>query len=128
MVTKSGAEGADKYFTIENGQFFRPPNPWQMMIFLNPLDALIPQIPFSFFTEFWVRATSGARGSVSVGFLGGTSIQPFGGGVLASGLCRPPPPQPSTTLHDPPQPSTTLHNPPQPFTTLHNPPQAPILL
>ena len=47
------------------------PNPWQMMTFLNPLDALIPEIPFSFFfAEFSVRVTSGARGSVSVGFWG----------------------------------------------------------
>ena len=28
-------------------------NTWQMMIFLNPLDALIPKIPFSFFADFW---------------------------------------------------------------------------
>ena len=39
------------------------------MTFLNPLGALIPEVPFSFFfPEFWVRVTSGARGSVSVGF------------------------------------------------------------
>ena len=39
--------------------------------FLNPLDALIPKIPFSVFADFWVRVTSGAWGSVSVGFSGG---------------------------------------------------------
>ena len=32
--------------------------------FLNLLDTLIPKNPFSFFAEFWVRVTSGARGSV----------------------------------------------------------------
>ena len=43
---------------------------WQMMTFLNPLDALIPKSPFSFFGDFWVRVTSEAQGSVSVGFGG----------------------------------------------------------
>ena len=42
-------------------------NTWQMFFFLNPLDALIPKIPFSFFVDFWVWVTSEARGSVSVG-------------------------------------------------------------
>ena len=37
---------------------------------LNPLDALIPEIPFSFFAEVWVRVTFGARRSISVGFWG----------------------------------------------------------
>ena len=32
--------------------------------FLNALDALIPKILFSVFTESWIRVTSGARGSV----------------------------------------------------------------
>ena len=40
------------------------------MTFLNPLDALIPKISFSVFVDFWVWVTSGARGSVSVGFWG----------------------------------------------------------
>ena len=44
-------------------------NTRQMMSFLNPLDALIPNIPFSFFADYWVRVTSGAR-SVSVEFGG----------------------------------------------------------
>ena len=38
------------------------PNTWQMMTFLNPLDMLIPKIPFSFFAELWVRFTSRPRG------------------------------------------------------------------
>ena len=64
-----------------------------MMTFLNPLDALIPKIPFSFFAKFRVRATSGARGSVSAGFWGARQLSPFwGGAVLARGLYRPPPP------------------------------------
>ena len=56
------------------------PNIWQMMTFLNPLDALIPKIPFSFFAEFWVRVTSEAQGSVSVGFWGSRQLSPFSGG------------------------------------------------
>ena len=40
---------------------FFSPNTWQMMSFLNPLDALIPKMPFSFFADFWVWVTSGAR-------------------------------------------------------------------
>ena len=61
------------------------------MIFLNPLDALIPKIPFSFFAAFWVRVTSGARGSVSVGFWGGRQLSPFweGGGSGRRALSTP---------------------------------------
>ena len=62
------------------------------MTFLNPLDALIPKIPFSFFPDFWVRVTSEARGSVSVGFWGSCQLSPFGRGP-AGGLYRPPPPR-----------------------------------
>ena len=71
---------------------FCSPNTRPMMTFLNPLDALIPKIPFSFFAEFRVRVTSGAPG-VSLGrILGGPSIEPFlGGGRLARGLYRAPP-------------------------------------
>ena len=48
-----------------------------MMTFLNPLDELIPKIPFSFFADFWVPVTSDARG-VSLGrILGVPSIEPF---------------------------------------------------
>ena len=85
--------------SFENGQFLSP-NPWQMMTFLNPLDALIPKIPFSFFAEFWVRVTSGAWGSVPAGFCGGPSIEPFlgdggEGGVQADASPRntPKPPE-----------------------------------
>ena len=53
--------GAKIPLGIENVQFF-PPNPWQMMISLNPLDALMPKMPYSFFANIWVRVTSGARG------------------------------------------------------------------
>ena len=65
---------------------------WQMMTFLNPLDALIPKIPFSFFPDFWVWVTSEARGSVSVGFWGSCQLSLFLGGGPAGGLYRPPPP------------------------------------
>ena len=63
------------------------------MTFLNPLNALIRKIPFSFFADFWVWVTSKARGSVSVGFWGSCQLSSFGGGGLARGLDRPSPPQ-----------------------------------
>ena len=65
-----------------------------MMTFLNPLDALIPKIPFSFFfPDFWVLVTSEARGSVSVGFCGSCQLSPFlgRGGVQPEGSIDPPP-------------------------------------
>ena len=58
--------------------YYFPPNTWQMMTFLNPLDALVPKTPFLFFAEFWVQVTSGAWGSVSVGFLGAVNGAFFG--------------------------------------------------
>ena len=56
--------------------------------FLNPLDMLIPKAPFSFFCffDFWVRITSGALGSLSVGFWRARQLSLFGGGGLARGL------------------------------------------
>ena len=63
------------------------------MTFLNPLDALIPKIPFSFLADFWVWVTSGARGSVLVGFWGSCQLSPFlGGGSGRRALSTPPPP------------------------------------
>ena len=64
------------------------------MLFLNPLDALIPNVPFSFFSVFWVWVTSEARGSVSVRFGGSCQLSPFlgRGGGLARGLYQTPPP------------------------------------
>ena len=76
MIMKSGSEGADNFLTIDPP----PPNTWQLMMFLDPLDALIPKIPFSFFAEFRVRATSGAPGVSLSRILAGPSIGPFGGG------------------------------------------------
>ena len=66
-----------------------------MMIFLNPLEMLIPKIPISFFAEFWVRVTSGARGSVSAGFWGARQLSPFWGrgGSSQRALSNPPPPR-----------------------------------
>ena len=52
------------FFSVENGQFFfHQINTWQMMFFLNPLDAVIPKISVSFFAALWVRVTSMARRS-----------------------------------------------------------------
>ena len=69
------------------------------MTFLNPLDALIPKIPFSFFPDFWVWVTSKAWGSDSVGFWGSCQLSPFWGrgGGPAGGLYRPPPPPETKT-------------------------------
>ena len=46
----TGAERADNFFEHQKwSKFFFSPNTWQTVTFLNPLDALIPKIPFSFF-------------------------------------------------------------------------------
>ena len=77
---KTGGEGAQltrQLISYELGSIFFTPSAWQMMISLNPLDALIPKIPLSCFAEFWVRVTSGARGSVAVGFWRGRQLNPF---------------------------------------------------
>ena len=66
-----GVEGAQKHHHHHQRTKKSPPNTWQMMTLLNPLDALIPKIPFSFFAECWVRVTSRAAESVSVGIGGG---------------------------------------------------------
>ena len=85
------AKGAENFLSIENGQFFFSPNVWQNDVFMNHVDALIPKIPFSFFAELWVRVTSGAQGSVSVGFWGTRHLSLF----LGEGGCIPPPLSPS---------------------------------
>ena len=64
------------------------------MTFLNPLEALIPKIPFSFFSDFWVWVTSEAQGSVSVAFWGSCQLSLLGGGVRPEGSIDPPPPPP----------------------------------
>ena len=64
---------------------FFSPNIWQMITFLNLLDAL------------WV--TSEARGSVSVGFWGSRQLSPFfWGGSSQGGSIAPPPPQSKARL------------------------------
>ena len=63
-----------------------------MMTFLNPLDMLIPKIPFSFFADFWVWVTSEAKGSVSVDFWGSRQLSPFFGGWSSQGALSTPPP------------------------------------
>ena len=69
-------------------------NVWQMMTFLNPLDSLIPKIPFSFFADFRVWLTSEAPGVSLVRILGVPSIEPliFGGWSSHGALSTPPPP------------------------------------
>ena len=63
------------------------------MTFPNPLDALIPKIPFSFSPDFWVWVTSKAWGLDSVGFWGSCQLSPFWGtgGVRPEGSTDPPP-------------------------------------
>ena len=78
------------FLSIKISRFFSP-NIWQMMTFLNPLDALIPKIPFSFCPDFWVWVTSEARGSVSVGFGGSCQLSPFFWGSGRRALSTPPP-------------------------------------
>ena len=63
------------------------------MIFLNPLGALIPKIPFS--AEFWVQVTSGAQRSVSEGLWGARQLSFFFEGGLPRWLLDEPPPPPS---------------------------------
>ena len=87
----SGAEGAENFLRIKIGQNFFPPNTWQKMTFLNPLDVLIPKIPFSFFADFWIWITSGAQGSVSVGFWGSRQALFGGGGGSSQGALSTPP-------------------------------------
>ena len=59
------------FFSMEGGQNFLVNQiHGKMMIFLNPLDALLPKVLCSFFAKFRVWVTSGARGSVSVGMWG----------------------------------------------------------
>ena len=83
------------FLTIETGQFFPPPNTWQTMSYLNPLAALIPRIPFSFFCR--LSGPGHLRGPrVSLGRIlgGGASIEPFvflGGGSSQGALSTPPP-------------------------------------
>ena len=81
--------------------FLPPPNTWQMMILQSHLDALITKLPFSFFAAFWVRVTSGARGSVSVGIRGARQLRPFWGGGSNQSGCIDPPSTPETKARPP---------------------------
>ena len=91
---------AENLFVEHSGihRFVCAPKIWQVLIFLNPLDALIVlrgNIPFSFFPDFWVWVTSKARGSDSVGFWGSCQLSPFWGrgGSGRRPLSMPPPPR-----------------------------------
>ena len=66
----SGAEGAE---SIKMVNFFH--QVYQMMTFPEPPRRIDSKNPiFIFFANFWVRVTSEARGSVSVGFLGSRQV------------------------------------------------------
>ena len=81
------------FFSIENGPFCFCTKYVANDDFLKFLDALIPKIPFSFFTEFWVRITSEPGLSLSR-IQGGPSIEPFfWEGAVARVLYRPAPPE-----------------------------------
>ena len=92
------SKAPDLFCALEMVNFVFTEYEYEMITCLNPLDALIPKIPFSLFADFWVWVTSEAQGSVSVGFRG--SCQSFPRGVLPRGLYRPPPPP--TPLESPP--------------------------
>ena len=82
------------FLSIENGLFFSP-NAWQMMTFLNPLDALIPKIPFSFFARIFGSGNFRGPG-VSLGRNLGVPSIFFGGGDGGSSqraVSIPPPPR-----------------------------------
>ena len=66
------------------------------MTFLNPLDALIPKIPFSFFSQFLGLGHLQGLGVRLGRILGVLSIEPFlgEGGVRPDGSIDPPPPPP----------------------------------
>ena len=70
---------------------FFSPNTRQMMSFLNPLDPLIPKIPFSFFCRILGPGHLWGLG-VSLGWdLGGPSIE--GGSNQRAASTPPPPPE-----------------------------------
>ena len=89
---------------------FFSPNALQMMTFLDPLDALIPKVPFSFF--FCQISGPGHLRDPGVGLGGiflGPSIEPFflrvgGGGGSSQRAVSPPPPPP--LFESPPTPAT----------------------
>ena len=93
----TGAKGAE---ALKMVKIFSP-NIWQMMTFLNSLDALIPKIPFSFFCRFLGLGHLRGPGVSLVRILGFPSIELFfwrgggGGGASQGALSTPAPPAPS---------------------------------
>ena len=86
-----------------------------MMTFLDPLNALIPKIPFSFFCRFFGSA-SPPRPGVSLGRIWGVpSIEPLLGGARSSqGALLTPPPLP---IESPPAQGMLPPPPPPPAPT-----------
>ena len=105
----SGAEGPTIFFehykwskvknfctkSMANDDFSAPP---------RCADSKNPIFIFFFLADFWVWVTSGARGSVSVGFWGARQLSPFFGGGLVRGLYRSPPPPPQLKARLPKRP------------------------
>ena len=83
------------FLSIEDGQFFFSPNTWQMLFFLNPLDALIPNILFS-----QILGPGHLRAQHRYDFWGARQLSVFFGGGLARGLYpTPPPPRRRKPVH-----------------------------
>ena len=99
----SGAEGAENFFrALKLGNFFSP-NIWQTMTSLNPLDALIPKVPFSLFCRF--LGLGHLRGpGVSIGRISGScqlSLFFWGGSSQGAQSTPAPPPPPQTKTRPP---------------------------
>ena len=104
MIMNLGAEGAENFvWALEIVNLFSP-NPWQMSTFLNPLDALIPKIPFSFLflPNFGSGSPPGPRGQSreDLGGRGGRQLSPWGG-VRASQRAVLTPPHPCLKARPP---------------------------
>ena len=75
----SGAGGAENFLSIQNGQsfFFSFTKYMANDDFFDPPRRADSKNPIFIFGRFWVQVTSGALGSVSVGFWGGRRLSPF---------------------------------------------------
>ena len=92
-MMNSGVKGREKFLSIKNGQKFSTKYMASDDFSEPPRRADSKNPIFIFFLDFWVRVTSEARGSVSVGFWGVPSIEPFlGRGGSSQGALSTPPP------------------------------------